>query len=104
EGKALDRMTGPLLATMPQPGDETKPGGKPLRQRDVWNTLRRLAQQAGIPGADKISPHTARRTVGTLLLANGVPVQQVQDLLGHADIRTTRDRYDAQRHKLETSP
>jgi integrase/recombinase XerC len=31
-------------------------------------------------------------------------VQKVQDLLGHADIRTTRDRYDAHRHKLDTSP
>lgn len=104
EGKALDRIRGPLLATTPQPGDRTKPGGKPLRQRDVWNTLRSMAAQAGVPGAEKISPHTARRTTGTLLLANGIPVQQVQDLLGHADIRTTRDRYDAQRHKLDTSP
>lgn len=103
-GKALDRISGPLLATTPHPADDSKPGGKPLRQRDVWNTLRAMATQAGIPGADSISPHTARRTTGTLLLANGVPVQKVQDLLGHADIRTTRDRYDAQRHKLDSSP
>jgi integrase len=31
-------------------------------------------------------------------------VQKVQDLLGHADIRTTRDHYDAHRHKLDSSP
>jgi integrase len=70
----------------------------------VWNTLRTLARQAGITAAATITPHTARRTTGTLLLAHDVPVQKVQDLLGHADIRTTRDRYDAHRHKLETSP
>lgn len=104
EGKALDRLTGPLLATTPHPNNPAKPGGKPLRQRDVWQTLRGMARQAGLAEADTLSPHTARRTTGTLLLAHGVPVQQVQDLLGHADIRTTRDRYDAHRHKLDSSP
>lgn len=104
QGKALDRLAGPLLATTPHPHNAAKPGGKALRQRDVWETLRGMARQAGLPEADSISPHTARRTTGTLLLAHGVPVQQVQDLLGHADIRTTRDRYDAQRHKLDSSP
>ncbi|HEY6793474.1 MAG TPA: tyrosine-type recombinase/integrase, partial [Kineosporiaceae bacterium] len=72
--------------------------------RDVWRTLRTLARQAGIPQAGSITPHTARRTAGTLLLAHGAPVQQVSDLLGHRDIRTTRDRYDAHRHKLDSSP
>lgn len=96
--------TGPLLATTPHAYDRTKPGGKALRQRDVWQTLRKLAADAGIPGAASISPHTARRTTGTLLLAHEVPVQKVQDLLGHADIRTTRDHYDAHRHKLDSSP
>lgn len=104
QGKALDRLSGPLLATTPHANDPSKPGGKALRQRDVWHTLRAMAQQAGIPEAHTISPHTARRTAGTLLLAHGVPVQQVQDLLGHADIRTTRDHYDAHRHKLDSSP
>ncbi|GHF33927.1 tyrosine recombinase XerD [Amycolatopsis bartoniae] len=99
-----EEPSGPLLATIPHPYDRTKPGGKPLRQRDVWQTLRKLATEAGIPGAAGISPHTARRTTGTLLLAHDVPVQKVQDLLGHADIRTTRDHYDAHRHKLDSSP
>jgi site-specific recombinase XerD len=104
EHRGPDDLTGPLLATTPHAYDRTKPGGKPLRQRDVWQTLRKLAAEAGIPGAGSISPHTARRTTGTLLLAHDVPVQKVQDLLGHADIRTTRDHYDAHRHKLDSSP
>ncbi|PXY22941.1 hypothetical protein BAY60_21910 [Prauserella muralis] len=104
EGLPPERLTGPLLATTPHPHDPRKPGGKPLRQRDVWQALRRFARQAGLPAAGSISPHTARRTTGTLLLAHNVPVQKVQDLLGHADIRTTRDRYDAHRHKLDSSP
>ncbi|WP_199432093.1 tyrosine-type recombinase/integrase [Qaidamihabitans albus] len=103
-GVPPERLTGPLLATTPHPHDTAKAGGKALRQRDVWQALRRFARQAGLAAADSISPHTARRTTGTLLLAHNVPVQKVQDLLGHADIRTTRDRYDAHRHKLDTSP
>lgn len=103
-GVDADGLTGPLLATTPHPYDPAKPGGKPLTQRHVWHLLRSQARAAGISGAESISPHTARRTTGTLLLANDVPVQKVQDLLGHADIRTTRDHYDAHRHKLETSP
>jgi integrase/recombinase XerC len=91
------------LATSPHPHDPRRPGDKPLTQRDVWRTLRRLATQAGLSAASSISPHTARRTAGTVLLAHGVPVQKVQDMLGHADIRTTRDHYDAHRHKLDSS-
>ncbi|WP_147425275.1 tyrosine-type recombinase/integrase [Bailinhaonella thermotolerans] len=103
-GVALDGLTGPLLATTPHPRDPSRPGGRPLVQRDVWNTLRRLAREAGLPEARTITPHGARRTAGTVLLAHGVPVQKVQDLLAHADPRTTRDHYDVQRHKLDTSP
>jgi integrase/recombinase XerC len=101
---SVNQLNGPLLATTAHRYRTDRPGGQALVQRDVWNTLRTLAHQAGLTAAGTITPHTARRTTGTLLLAHGVPVQKVQDLLGHADIRTTRDRYDAHRHKLETSP
>lgn len=103
-GVRATALTGPLLATVPQPKHPAQPGGCALAQRDVWRTLRTLAKQAGIDQAGTITPHTARRTAGTLLLAHGVPVQMVADLLGHRDIRITRDRYDAHRHKLDSSP
>jgi integrase/recombinase XerC len=103
-GTTPTALTGPLLATVARPKHPSQPGGSALAQRDVWRTLRTLAAQAGIPQADSITPHTARRTAGTLLLAHGVPVQMVADLLGHRDIRITRDRYDAHRHKLDSSP
>jgi len=102
-GAGVARLAGPLFVTAPHPHDPARPGGKPLTQRDVWLTLRRLAKQAGIAAADTITPHTGRRTVATTLLANGVPIEKVQDLLSHNDIRTTRG-YDAARHKLDSSP
>jgi integrase/recombinase XerD len=37
----------------------------------------------------KISAHSLRHTAGTLAVQNGVGLRQVQDLLGHADLRTT---------------
>ncbi|MGI8331720.1 tyrosine-type recombinase/integrase [Actinomadura scrupuli] len=104
EHVAVTAVTGRLLLTTPHPYDQSKPGGKPLTQRDVSNTLRALARQAGLPSADTITPHTGRRTVATVLLGDDVPLHKVQDLLGHADPRTTRDGYDAHRHKLRTSP
>lgn len=103
-GTIPDRLDGPLFATAPRRGGAPTSGGSRLTQRDVWRTLRTMARQAGLPQAETITPHTARRTAGTLLLAHGVPVQMVADLLGHRDIRTTRDRYDAHRHKLDSSP
>ncbi|MBE1461037.1 tyrosine-type recombinase/integrase [Kibdelosporangium phytohabitans] len=96
-------LSGPLLVTTPHPRDPAKAGGRALTQRDVWLALRRYAKQAGLAAADSITPHTSRRTVATTLLANGVPIEKVQDLLSHNDIRITRG-YDAARHKLDSSP
>lgn len=103
-GTIPERLYGPLFATASRRAGTPASGGSRLTQRDVWRTLRTMARQAGLPQAETITPHTARRTAGTLLLAHGVPVQMVADLLGHRDIRTTRDRYDAHRHKLDSSP
>jgi integrase/recombinase XerD len=36
-----------------------------------------------------ISTHSLRHTAGTLALRSGAELRQVQDLLGHADPRTT---------------
>ena len=65
--------------------------------------IRRLAKRAGIVSAAKISPHSLRHSFATELLANGVPLQDVQDAMGHADPRTTR-AYDRSRHNLDRHP
>jgi len=98
---ALDRYLtergatpGPLFATRT---------GRPIDQPYVFRLLRRLAAAAGIPGADGISPHSLRHSVATMLLDRGTPLHVVQDLLGHADPRTTR-RYDRARESLDRSP
>jgi integrase/recombinase XerD len=71
--------------------------------RSVHSQLRRLARAAGVASADLTKPHTFRHAFATEALSRGVPLQDVQDALGHADPRTTR-RYDRGRHNLDRSP
>ncbi len=83
---------GPLFVT---------PSGVPLYELAVHRLVRRLARQAGLPAADRLSPHSLRHTAITELLdATNGNLRQAQDFAGHADPRTTR-RYDRQRNQLD---
>jgi integrase len=84
--------TGPLFVT---------PRGKAMYESYAFRLVRRLARQASIPSADKLSPHSLRHTAITELLeeTNG-NLRKAQDFAGHADPRTTR-RYDRRRKKLD---
>ncbi|WP_084780152.1 tyrosine-type recombinase/integrase [Planobispora rosea] len=98
---ALDRYLtlrgdedGPLLCT------DT---GKPLDQPAIFRKIREIAKKAGVPHWETISPHSLRHAVATYLLDQDEGLHVVQDLLGHADPRTTR-RYDRARGTLQRSP
>ncbi|MCA1808432.1 MAG: tyrosine-type recombinase/integrase, partial [Lentisphaerae bacterium] len=52
-------------------------------------------------GVDKrVSPHTLRHSFATHLLASGVGIRDVQDLLGHADISTTAIYLHTAKHTI----
>lgn len=55
---------------------------------DVYRMVARRMKQAGLPA--QLTPHSFRVTTATDLLAQGIPLEEVQYLLGHADPRTTR--------------
>ena len=61
---------------------------------DVCRMVKRRLRDAGL--ATRLSPHSFRVTTITDLLEQGVPLEDVQRLAGHADPRTTRlyDRRD----------
>ncbi len=62
----------------------------------VWMLKRRL-KDAGLP--TRLSPHSFRVATITDLLTQGVPLEEVQYLAGHADPRTTR-LYDRRQKKV----
>jgi len=64
-------------------------GGR-LSRQSAWQVLRGAAQRAGLPEAERISPHTLRHSFATHLLAGGADVRVVQELLGHASVSTTQ--------------
>jgi site-specific recombinase XerD len=80
----------------------TSTGGR-LDRHAVFRLVRRLAREAGIAAADRLSPHSLRHAFATAARSEGVPLEDVQDAMGHADPRTTR-RYDRDRHNLDRDP
>lgn len=58
-----------------------------LTQVAVYGMITELAKRAEID--KKVSPHSCRATLATLLHHNGVPIGQIQDLLNHKQITTT---------------
>ncbi len=65
---------------------------------DISRMVKRRLRSAGLSA--RLSPHSFRVTTVTDLLAQGVSLEDVQHLAGHADPRTTR-LYD-RRHRVVT--
>jgi integrase len=61
--------------------------GRPIDPKDDYQEWRQLLDDSGVP-ATKL--HDARHTAGTIMTALGVPIQVVQEVLGHSDLRVTR--------------
>lgn len=55
---------------------------------DICRIVKRRIQQAGLSA--RLSPHSFRVLAITNLLLNGKSIESVQNLAGHADIRTTK--------------
>ncbi|MFF0249903.1 tyrosine-type recombinase/integrase [Streptosporangium sandarakinum] len=73
--------------------------GRPFDRWRATTALRRAATAAGVDHA-RLTPHTARATAATAALDAGVPLADVQELLGHASPVTTQ-RYNRGRKKLD---
>lgn len=56
-----------------------------------------------IAGVDNVHPHRFRRTAATDLLRMGMPIEQVQELLGHVKIETTRIYCTVTREQVRAS-
>jgi len=61
---------------------------KPLTPRNIQTIMKRLSKKANIN--KKITPHTLRHSFATHLLENGANLAEIQQLLGHENLETTR--------------
>jgi len=69
-----------------------------LTGNDILRIVKRRLAAAGLP-AEQFSCHSFRATTATDLLTQGVPIEDVQFLLGHADPRTTQI-YDRRKRQV----
>ena len=77
--------------------------GRQLSRMDLWRILRRRGEAAGI-ARSRLYPHILRHSFATHLLARGMDMRTLQEMLGHSSIMTTqvythfdrdmRDEYD----------
>ncbi len=68
----------------------TTPSGTPVDPRNFNRAVSRLAKAAGL---GHWHPHELRHSAVSLLLAAGVPLQIVSEVVGHSSIRVTKDVY-----------
>ena len=61
-------------------------GQKRLQKSGIEAALRKIGADASV---EKVHPHRFRRTIATNLINKGMPVQEVQQILGHSKIDTT---------------
>jgi integrase/recombinase XerD len=74
-------------------------GGRILTREMLWILVKKYVVRAGLNS--KVSPHTLRHSFATHLLAGGADLRTVQELLGHASIRTTQHYTHVDRDRLK---
>jgi integrase/recombinase XerD len=73
-------------------------GGKALTREMLWVLVKKYVRRAGLN--PDVSPHTLRHSFATHLLSGGADLRTVQELLGHANIRTTQMYTHVDRERL----
>ena len=68
-----------LFVSLKTPHERLKIGGIETRLREFGKQL----------GLNKVHPHKFRRTLATMAIDKGMPIEQLQQLLGHRKIDTT---------------
>lgn len=72
-------MCSALFVTLDAPHERLKISGVEIRIRELGRKL----------GLERIHPHKFRRTMATRAIDKGMPIEQVQKILGHSQIDTT---------------
>ncbi|MEN8126933.1 MAG: site-specific tyrosine recombinase XerD [Planctomycetota bacterium] len=62
--------------------------GRGLDRIELWRIVKKYAVRAGMP--KNLTVHTLRHCFATHLLSGGADLRTLQEMLGHADIKTTQ--------------
>ena len=82
-----------LFVTLDAPHERLKISGVEIRLRNIGRTL----------NLERIHPHKFRRTMATRAIDKGMPIEQVQRLLGHSQIDTTMQYAMVNQNNVKTS-
>lgn len=82
-----------LFVTLDAPHQRLKISGVEIRIRSLGRSI----------NAEKIHPHKFRRTMATRAIDKGMPIEQVQKLLGHSQIDTTMQYAIVNQTNVKTS-
>ncbi len=82
-----------LFVTLDAPYTRLKISGVEIRLRELGRTL----------NLEKIHPHKFRRTMATRAIDKGMPIEQVQKILGHSQIDTTMQYAIVNQNNVKTS-
>jgi len=82
-----------LFVTLDSPHERLKISGVEIR-------LRQLGRRLNI---DRVHPHKFRRTMATRAIDKGMPIEQVQKILGHSQIDTTMQYAMVNQTNVKTS-
>jgi integrase/recombinase XerD len=75
-------------------------GGRALTREMLWVLVKKYVKRTGLNA--RVSPHTLRHSFATHLLSGGADLRTVQELLGHASIRTTQHYTHVDRDRLRS--
>ena len=82
-----------LFVTLDAPHDRLKISGVEIRLRQLGRKL----------DLDRIHPHKFRRSMATRAIDKGMPIEQVQRILGHSQIDTTMQYAMVNQNNVKTS-
>lgn len=82
-----------LFVTLDAPHDRLKISGVEIRLRQLGRRLQ----------LEKIHPHKFRRSMATRAIDKGMPIKQVQKILGHSQIDTTMQYAMVNQNNVKTS-
>lgn len=100
-GAYLEGLWPRLVRTAPDsPWVFISRGAKALTREMLWILVKKYTRRAGLSA--RVSPHTLRHSFATHLLAGGADLRMVQELLGHANIRTTQLYTHVDRDRLKS--